>query len=97
MKVLIVFENKNTDNLFVPILCKGLEGIDIEVESSVEKFWANDTFYDIIHFQWPEEITGWNNQHADKIQLLEERIAYLKKRGTKFIPATIPAHITIMQ
>lgn len=85
MKVLIVFENKNTDNLFVPILCKGLEGIDIEVESSVEKFWANDTFYDIIHFQWPEEITGWNNQHADKVQLLEERIAYLKKRGTKFI------------
>lgn len=85
MKVLIVFENKNVDNLFVPILCQGLQTTGIEIESSVEKFWCDDTFYDIIHFQWPEEIVGWNNQYADKVQLLEERIQFLKKRGTKFV------------
>ena len=53
MKVLIVFEDKNVDNLFVPILCRGLQAIGVEVECSVEKFWNEDTFYDIIHFQWP--------------------------------------------
>ncbi|MEY8590138.1 glycosyltransferase family 1 protein [Butyricimonas hominis] len=85
MKVLIVFENKNVDNLFVPILCRGLQAIGIELECSVKKFWSEDTFYDIIHFQWPEEIIGWNNQNAHKIQQLKERIAFLKNRGTKFV------------
>lgn len=85
MKILIVFENKNTDNLFVPILCKGLQALGIEVESSVEKFWTDATHYDIIHFQWPEEIAGWNNQNSDKVQALEERVSFLKKQGTKFI------------
>ena len=85
MKVLIVFENKNVDNLFVPILCRGLQAKGIDVEVSVEEFWTDDIFYDIIHFQWPEEITGWNNQYTPKIQFLEERIAFLKKQGSKFI------------
>ena len=51
MKVLIVFENKNVDNLFVPILCRGLQAKGIDVEVSVEEFWTDDIFYDIIHFQ----------------------------------------------
>lgn len=84
MKVLIVFEDKNVDNLFVPILCKGLQALGVEVESSVEKFWTEDT-YDIVHFQWPEEIVGWNNQNVDKFQQLKERITFLKNRGTKFV------------
>ena len=85
MRVLIVFENKNVDNLFVPTLYRGLQEKGIDVEVSVEKFWIDDIFYDIIHFQWPEEITGWNNQYTQKIQLLEKRIAFLKKQGSKYI------------
>lgn len=85
MKVLIVFEEKNVDNLFVPILCNGIRNTGIEVDCSVEKFWNENRFYDIIHFQWPEEIVGWNNENADKIQKLKERIAFLKNRGTKFV------------
>ena len=83
MRVLMVFENKKVDNLFVPILCQGLQAKGIDVEVSVEKFWTDDLFYDIIHFQWPEEITGWNNQYIQKIQLLEKRIAFLKHQGSK--------------
>ena len=45
MKVLIVFENKNVDNLFVPILCRGLQAKGIDVEVSVEEFWTDDIFY----------------------------------------------------
>ena len=85
MRVLMVFENKKVDNLFVPILCQGLQAKGIDVEVSVEKFWTDDLFYQIIHFQRPEEITGRNKQYIKKIQLLEKRIAFLKHQGSKFI------------
>ncbi len=74
MKVLIVFENKNVDNLFVPILCRGLQAKGIDVEVSVEEFWTDDIFYDIIHFQWPEEIT-------DGIISIPQKFNFLKKES----------------
>lgn len=66
------------------------------MEVSVEEFWTDDIFYDIIHFQWPEEITGWNNQYTPKIQFLEERIAFLKNKEVNlYIPDIIHVHIII--
>ena len=60
IKALIVFrENGETDNLFVPILCDAIRMAGIDVRCSTKEFWDSDKHYDIIHFQWPEEVVGW--------------------------------------
>ena len=59
IKALIVFrENGETDNLFVPILCDAIRMAGIDVRCSTKEFWESDKHYDIIHFQWPEEVVG---------------------------------------
>ena len=59
IKALIVFrENGETDNLFVPILCDAIRMAGIDVRCSTKEFWDSDKHYDIIHFQWPEEVVG---------------------------------------
>ena len=86
MKILIVFREGKSDNLFVNTLCKGISDKGIDITCSVDKFWNdNNTFYDIIHFQWPEEIAGWSTQEADIANRFESRVNELKKRGSKFI------------
>lgn len=57
---LIVFrENGDTDNLFVPVLCDAIRMTGVDVRCSTKEFWESDKTYDIIHFQWPEEVVGW--------------------------------------
>lgn len=57
IKALIVFrEDGDTDNLFVPILCDAIRAGGIDVRCSTKEFWESDKTYDIIHFQWPEEV-----------------------------------------
>ena len=77
VKALIVFrENGDTDNLFVPILCDAIRTTGIDVRCSTNEFWNSDTPYDIIHFQWPEEVTEGSCDDPDRICRLEERIAF---------------------
>jgi hypothetical protein len=85
MKVLLVFKEGETDNLFVETLYKGIkqEGIDIEV--SANNFWNDNYKYDIIHFQWPEEIVNWNYSDSDIASKIKDRILILKSKGTKFV------------
>ena len=86
IKALIVFsENSDTDNLFVPILCDAIKTTGIDVRCSTNEFWDSDTPYDIIHFQWPEEVIGWNCDDPDRIRRLEERIAFFRSRGARFV------------
>lgn len=86
IKALIVFrEGGDTDNLFVPILCDAIRTAGIDVKCSQQEFWDSDTPYDIVHFQWPEEVVGWNCHDPNVIPRLKERIAFLRKRGTHFI------------
>ncbi|MDE6987255.1 MAG: glycosyltransferase, partial [Bacteroides acidifaciens] len=86
IKALIVFrENGDTDNLFVPILCDAIRMSGIDVRCSTKKFWDSDTAYDIIHFQWPEEVVGWTCDNPDIIRRLEERICFFRSRGAHFI------------
>lgn len=86
IKALIVFrENDDTDNLFVPILCDAIRMTGIDVRCSTTEFWKSDTAYDIIHFQWPEEVIGWNCSDPDVVRRLEERIRFFRSRGTRFI------------
>jgi len=86
VKALIVFrENGDTDNLFVPILCDAIRMDSIDVRCSIKEFWDSDTAYDIIHFQWPEEVIGWTCSDPDTIRRLEERIRFFRSGGTRFI------------
>ncbi len=85
MRILIVFNVRDTDNLFVPTLLKGIKGKGIDIECSVHKFWEDNSFYDIIHFQWPEEVIGWNCCNNKIVEELQSRINFLKSQGSKFV------------
>ena len=57
----------------------------IDVRCSKKDFWESDTTYDIIHFQWPEEVVGWICEDHDVIRRLKERIAFFRSRGAHFV------------
>lgn len=85
-KALIVFrESGEMDNLFVPILCDAIRQRKIDVRCSTEEFWNPSTNYAIIHFQWPEEVVGWNCHDPLVVRRLEEQIAHFRSTGTRFI------------
>lgn len=86
IKALIVFrENGVADNQFVPILCDAIRTAGVNVRYSLKEFWESETMYDIIHFQWPEEVVGWDCQAPDVIPRLKERIDFFRSRGSRFI------------
>lgn len=83
---LIVFrENGDTDNLFVPVLCDAIRMTGVDVRCSTKEFWESDKTYDIIHFQWPEEVVGRTCDDPGIVRRLEERIAFFRSRGTHFV------------
>ncbi len=85
-KALIVFrESGEMDNLFVPTLCDAIRQRKIDVRCSTEEFWNPSTHYAVIHFQWPEEVVGWNCHDPLAVHRLEERIAHFRSAGTRFI------------
>lgn len=99
VKALIVFrENGDTDNLFVPILCDAIRMAGIDVRCSTKEFWESDTDYDIIHFQWPEEVIGWTCSNPDTIRRLEERILFFvhEEHGLS-THDTMSVHIMLMK
>lgn len=85
MNALIVFREEDADNLFVPILCEGIRQQGIDVNCSLRDFWESDKRYDIIHFQWPEEVVGWNCHEWSAIEKLEQRIKYFRSHGSRFV------------
>lgn len=85
MKALIVFREDDADNLFVHVLCQAIYNLKIDIRCSCRDFWEKNDIYDIIHFQWPEEVVGWNCTDISVVERLKERIAYFKAVGTKFI------------
>ena len=85
IKALIVFrENGETDNLFVPILCDAIRMAGIDVRCSQKEFWESDTTYDIIHFQWPEEVVGWICEDHDGHPPPERTHRFLPLTGSPF-------------
>lgn len=85
MRILMVFRNGETDNLFVETLVRGIQEQGIEILCSVDNFWQDNSFYDIIHFQWPEEVIGWNCADSAIVDRLKNRIALLKSKGSRFV------------
>lgn len=85
MKVLIVFKENATDNLFVPVLCEAIRRKGIDVHCSDRDFWEKDDPYDVIHFQWPEEAVGWNCTDPSVIERLRQRIRHFKDNGSRIV------------
>lgn len=87
MKVLIVFDvQKETDNLFVSTLCQTIYQQGVDIHCSLLDFWEdNSTQYNIIHFQWPEEVVGWTCTKYSVIHQLKERFEYFKAQGCRFV------------
>ena len=78
---LIVFrENGDAGNLFVPVLCDAIRMTGVDVRCSTKEFWESDKTYDIIHFQWPEEVVGRMCDDPGIVRRLEERIAFFRSR-----------------
>ena len=77
MKALIVFREDDADNLFVHVLCQAIYNLKIDIHCSCHDFWEKDDIYDIVHFQWPEEVVGWNCTDESVIERLKQRIADL--------------------
>lgn len=85
MRILIAFRSTNTDNIFVYALRDALVAQGMEVVCSQKAFWRDDSFYDIIHIQWPEELIGWFDPAPERIEELSIRLRELKERGSKIV------------
>ncbi|MBW9276417.1 glycosyltransferase family 1 protein [Bacteroides fragilis] len=85
MNALIVFNEKDTDNLFVRTLHEAIRRQGIDVERSTRAFWESNIRYDIIHFQWPEEVVGWNCTDPSIIEKLKQRIDHFRAGGSRFV------------
>ncbi len=92
MKVLIVYTASGvSDNPFVRLLADGIRAAGCEVVCSVEEFRRNATAYDVVHFQWPEELFRWKNPSHEEVGAFERQLAALKERG---IPIVYTRHNT---
>ncbi|MDD4116323.1 MAG: glycosyltransferase family 1 protein [Massilibacteroides sp.] len=86
IQVLIVYrETLTNDNIFVKTLYNELKKFNIDICCSLENFWDEKTDYDVIHIQWPEELTQWNSPDFFLLEKIKERFISLKKKGTKII------------
>lgn len=83
MKILITSEY-NSRNTYVKDIVDELRAYT-DVETEVINFWKSDTFYDIIHIQWPEELFEWKTIIEEDLKKLIKRIKYLREKGSKIV------------
>lgn len=83
MKILIVSKYHSV-NPFVSTIVDELLRMNINITADTKEFWNNYKSYDIIHFQWPEEIFNWkkniNNSDLNRFIYI---INDIKKSGIK--------------
>ncbi len=92
MKILIVYKMSGlSDNPFVRLLAEGIRACGCEVTCSVDEFWDHTADYDIVHFQWPEEVFGWSYPDSNQLAALADRLTKLSSRG---IPIVYTRHNT---
>jgi hypothetical protein len=56
-----------------------------DVVCGADLFWESAEHFDIVHFQWPEELFGWGAITADDLEKLENRIEFWKTKGAKLV------------
>lgn len=82
MKILFVFKDNPTANPFVRTLAEELNRQGCYAIMDRDEMWTNMD-YDIIHFQWPEDVYQKSHVNEYFVNLLEERLQVLKKQGKK--------------
>lgn len=82
MRVLIAFTDNDSHNPFVKELEKGLEEVGCRVTWSLDRFWAMEGSYDIIHIQWPEYLfPPFEPLTEAKLSTLERVLVYWKAKA----------------
>lgn len=82
MKILFVFKDNPAANPFVRTLVEELNRQGCYAVMSRDELWANMD-YDIIHFQWPENVFQKSHVNNHLVNSLDERLQVLKKQGKK--------------
>ena len=83
-RVLIVSNgDPNVLNPFVSLTIRELQNRGFVVDSGVRRFLAGAEGYDIVHFEWPEDLVSWRFDGVTSSQLdeIEARIRRLKRFG----------------
>lgn len=88
MKILFVCSTDTVfrlnSNPFVLSLKNGLERCGHQVDCGLDLFWNDYYFYDILYFQWVEEIFNWNRTIID-LDKIKNHLYTIKKRGIKTV------------
>lgn len=84
MNLLITSELKQANRLIDDFYIR-IKGF-IETEISVEIFWTSqNSDFDLIHIQWPEQLFAWRDIDENDVLRLESRLLYWKERGSNII------------
>lgn len=83
IKVLFT-SNYNNYNVYLKEIVDPLKDF-CEVICSVDAFWHSNLSFDIIHFQWPEEIISYKSINENLIEKVKNRVNYWKSKGTKLV------------
>ena len=75
-----LYLTENNYNPFVRVIYNGLMERGFNVTCDVDEFWNNSKSYDIIFFQWPEEVFFWSNYDIQKFSSLLEMLKKCKIR-----------------
>lgn len=81
MNVLFTSDSRNP---YIGELINGISNFT-NIKSAVKDFWFGDEYYDIIHIQWPEELTQWNPPDEKLLEGLKERVEFWRSRGSKLV------------
>lgn len=87
MKILFVCShdiNSDYGNPFVRSIIGGLEKYGHEIVCNLEAFWNDYSEFDVLFFQWPEEIFQWNKNLID-LEKLNRHLDEISKTDVKMV------------
>lgn len=88
MKILFVCSRNSVfnpnSNPFVLSLMEGLHQCGHQVDCGLELFWDNFFNYDVIYFQWPEEIFKRDRTLVD-LEKLQKQFEVMRNKGIKTV------------
>lgn len=78
LRILIPSDNR----WFIDNLTEGYGQLGHDVTCGVANFWIDAAPYDVVHLQWPEELTGWSEPSAAVIRDVADRIESWRQKAT---------------
>ncbi len=64
-----------------PAQIEAYERLGFRVSKGLEKLFQSEQPYDVIHFYWPEELTGWKIPTTEQIEEIRQRLEVLASRS----------------